>query len=266
MQQMPRNSFADNDLEILRQAKATLEHPGLAIRLASLAGKPFDRALRRLPAGAHRFISDATEAALRQCLVAASNSLGAAAPPGQEHRGLHRLAVGLTGAAGGAFGLSALAVELPVTTTIMFRSILAIARSAGEDVASPDTRLQCLTVLALGGPSSADDDAEAGYFAVRAALAELVSKSAAELSARGLGVPSSSWLLRLIQRIAQRFSVQVGQQAAAKSIPILGAVLGAAVNTAFMEHFQAMATAHFTLRQLERKYGREAVERQYGAI
>jgi hypothetical protein len=145
----------------------------------------------------------------------------------------------------------------------MFRSICDIARSAGEDLSSPEARLQCLTVLALGGPASSDDDAETGYFALRAALAEMISASVAELASRGLGAPASSVLLRLINRIAARFSTQVTQQVAAKSIPVIGAVLGAGINTVFMTHFQRMAEAHFAVRRLERKYGTAVIERLY---
>lgn len=252
-----------DDLEILRQAKAALEHPTLAIRLASMVGKPFDRALQRLPRAAHQLISGATQAAVNRCLELALRTLDEASPPEHPSNRLHQLAVGLTGAAGGAFGLSALAIELPVTTTLMFRSICDIARGAGEDLASADVRLQCLTVLALGGPAAGADDAETGYFAVRAALAEMVSLSVAELATKGLGAPTSSVLLRLINRIAERFSTQVTQQVAAKSIPVVGAVLGAAINTVFMTHFQRMAQAHFAVGRLERKYGVTAVESLY---
>ncbi|HJW24095.1 MAG TPA: EcsC family protein [Rhodocyclaceae bacterium] len=264
---MAAMDFSDEDLATLSQAKAVLEHPGLAIRLANVVGKPFDRALRLLPPAAHAAISRATDAAVRQCLKAALRTLdekaSAAAPPRND---LHKFAVGLTGALGGAFGLAALAVELPVTTTLMFRSICDIARSQGEDLQDTDTRLECLTVLALGGPTAADDDAETGYFAVRAALAEMISQSASELAARGVGATTASGLLRLVNRVAERFSVQVSQQVAAKSIPVVGAVLGATVNTAFMEHFQRMAQAHFTVRRLERQYGPAAVAVVYDAL
>lgn len=53
---------------------------------------------------------------------------------------------------------------------------------------------------------------------------------------------------------------------AAKSIPAIGAVLGATVNTLFIDHFQQMAQGHFTVRRLERKYGMEAVRAAYQAI
>ena len=46
--------------------------------------------------------------------------------------------VGASGAIGGAFGLASVAVELPISTTIMLRSIADIARSEGFDVRDRD--------------------------------------------------------------------------------------------------------------------------------
>ena len=55
----------------------------------------------------------------------------------------------------------------------------------------------------------------------------------------------------------------VSQKVTAQAVPILGAFGGAAVNTAFMNHFQATARAHFTVRRLERIYGAAAVRAAY---
>ena len=52
---------------------------------------------------------------------------------------------------------------------------------------------------------------------------------------------------------------------AAQAVPVLGAVGGAAVNTAFMDHFQAIARGHFTVRRLERRYGKAVVREAYEA-
>jgi hypothetical protein len=35
------------------------------------------------------------------------------------------------------------------------------------------------------------------------------------------------------------------------------------VNYAFIEHFQDVARAHFTIRRLERVYGKDVVQKQY---
>ena len=48
--------------------------------------------------------------------------------------------------------------------------------------------------------------------------------------------------------------------------PLVGAATGAAVNLAFLEHFRGIASAHFTVRRLERAHGALAVRAAYEAI
>jgi hypothetical protein len=42
-------------------------------------------------------------------------------------------------------------------------------------------------------------------------------------------------------------------------VPLIGAAGGAAVNLAFMNHYQRTAWGHFTVRRLERIHGEAAV-------
>ena len=178
----------------------------------------------------------------------------------------HKLAVVATGAGGGAFGLPALAIELPVSTTIMLRSIADIARSEGEDLRCPDARLQCVQVLALGGNSKSDDGTEAGYFAARAALAKSISEAAAHLTKKGLSQHGAPAIVRLISQVASRFSIVVSEKAAAQAVPVVGAFGGAAINTLFIDHFQDMGRGHFIVRRLERLHGQEEVRRLYDEL
>lgn len=264
--------LSPDDLKALRRAKYELESPALTMKLAGIVGAPVEKLITKMPAFAHDKVSDATQLALRKCLQLALRTLGrsnaadVAAAPDKPSNLLHKFAVATTGAAGGAFGLFALPVELPVTTTLMFRSICDIARSEGEDLSSVETQLQCLTVLGMGTASKADDDAELGYFITRGALAQAVSKASSEIASKGFATHGSAALLRLVNTIAARFSVQVSEQVAAKSIPAIGAVLGAMVNTVFIDHFQQVAHGHFTVRRLERHYGTESVQAAYQTI
>ncbi|MGF6858710.1 EcsC family protein [Paraburkholderia sp. CI3] len=263
--------LSEQDLAALRRAKHQLESPALTMKLASVVGAPIEKLLSRIPAFANQKVSDATQAALRKCLSIALRTLGRRddarlLAPDKPNNLLHKFAVATTGAAGGAFGLIALPVELPVTTTLMFRSICDIARSEGEDLTSVDTQLQCLTVLGMGGTSSEDDDADLGYFFMRGALAQAVSKASSEVASKGFTTHGSAALLRLLNAIAARFSVQVSEQIAAKSIPAIGAVLGAMVNTVFIDHFQQVAHGHFTVRRLERQYGQQTIEAVYRTL
>ncbi len=178
----------------------------------------------------------------------------------------HKLAVVATGAGGGAFGLPALAIELPVSTTIILRSIADIARSEGEDLSCPDAKLQCLQVLALGGKSKSDDGTESGYFVTRTALAKAVSEAASYITNKGLSQHGAPALVRLISQVASRFSLVVSEKAAAQAVPVVGAFGGAAINALFIDHFQDMGRGHFIVRRLERLHGQEKVRQLYDAL
>ncbi|HLX03675.1 MAG TPA: EcsC family protein, partial [Trinickia sp.] len=180
-----------DDLKALRLAKLQLESPSLTMKLAGMVGSPVEKLISSLPAVANEKIADATQIALRKCLQIALRTLGKAeASSGAFDKPsnlLHKLAVATTGAAGGAFGFLALPVELPVTTTLMFRSICDIARSEGEHLTAIDSQLECLAVLGMGSlpkTGSAGEDAEFGYFIVRGALAQQVSKATSEIAAK----------------------------------------------------------------------------------
>ncbi len=259
----------DADLEELRRAKGLLENPGVAIKLAAHAGKPLEWAISKLPARAGAIVTASTRAALEKALGLALYTLDKR-PEVPPRNWSHRVAVWATGAAGGAFGLAGLPVELPITTTVMLRSIADIARSRGEDLSSPAARMDCLLVLALGAPGSADDAADAGYFGVRAALARAVSEAAQYLVGRMASEQAldrtAPVLVRLIGGIAARFGVAVEDKIAAQLVPVVGALGGAAINAVFIGHFQDMAWGHFTVRRLERRYGPDEVRAAYDRL
>lgn len=267
----PATTLSPEDRDALRRAKQVLESPSLTMKLTGVLGAPVEKMIARLPDFATGKINDATQLALRKCLNIALRTLGKPQSPDAEPEKpstlLHKLAVATTGAAGGAFGFLALPVELPVTTTLIFRSVCDIARSEGENLTSVDTQLQCLAVLGMGGnPDKQEEDADLGYFVLRGALARAISKASSDITTKGIAAHSSAAVFKLVQTVASRFSVQVTEQMAAKSIPAIGAVLGATVNTLFIDHFQQMAHGHFTVRRLERKYGSAAVKAAYQAI
>jgi hypothetical protein len=172
----------------------------------------------------------------------------------------------VSGAAGGALGLVTLPIELPISTTIILRSIAEIARDAGEDPREPETALACLEVFALGGGKEAGPASNSGYFAIRAALAKSVQQATRVMLQRGLADEAAPAVVRFIGQIVSRFGIVVGQKIMAQSVPLIGAVAGAAVNTAFAEHYQNLARAHFDVRRLERIYGADVVRREYDRI
>ena len=250
------------EIEDLRTAKSLLETPGLAARIGNLAGAPIEKGFALLPRKWNAVVNDATRKSIETALDVALWTMDH-----QQARSAsnwwHKLAVGTTGAAGGAFGLPALAIELPVSTAIMLRSIADIARSQGENLKTPEARLECLQVLALGGGSISDDGSDTGYFAARAAMAKAVSDAVQHLARSGLSHKGAPAMVRLIALIASRFSIVVSEKAAAQAVPVLGALGGAVINTLFIGHFQNMGKGHFIVRRLERAHGPEEVRRIY---
>jgi hypothetical protein len=253
-----------DDLTALQKAVRLLEHPSLAARLTNLVGKPIELIGRALPASASRVIATATSRGLALALQIALRTMPHKPVAGSQL--LHKALATTSGAAGGAFGLVTLPVELPVSTIIMLRSIADIARSEGEDPSDPESALSCVQVFALGGRAGSDDVSESGYFAVRGMLAKTVTEAARFVAERGVIKEGGPVLLRFITEVASRFGVVVTQKVAAQALPVIGALGGAAVNYAFMEHFQDIARGHFTVRRLERTYGKELVRREYERI
>jgi hypothetical protein len=164
-------------------------------------------------------------------------------------------------------GIVSLPVELPIATTLILRAIAEIAQSAGEDLTHPDVALACVQVFALGGGrEETDNPAESSYFAVRAALAQSMSEAAHFVTEHGFVGQGAPVLIRLAAEISSRFGVVVSQKIAAQAVPVVGALGGAVVNTAFMHHYQSIAHAHFTVRRLERAYGQGTVRAAYEEI
>jgi len=250
------------DIETLRRAKARLEHPSLAIRLTDILAAPIEKGLARLPRRWEGIVHRATRRSIEKGLVFAVATVKGRRRS-RHSRAIHKVAVMTSGVAGGAFGLAALPLELPVSTVIMLRSISDIARCEGEDLNSPETMLNCLQVFALGGRSNEDDAAETGYYAVRTALSKAVSEAAQFISRRGLTAKGAPVLVRLISAIASRFGVVVSEEIAAMCIPAIGAIGGGLINTIFMDHFQNIAEGHFAVRRLERQYGADLVRAEY---
>jgi len=252
------------DLRALAEARVLLERPSLAARLSSFVGSPLEKGMARLPASWRERIGGLAHDALMKAMDTAAKTLQPAAQPASPR--LHKLLGSVSGAGGGAFGVAGLTVEIPLSTVLIMRSILDIARGEGEDIGSAQARLAALEVFALGGNASSDDAAEAGYYAVRAALATTVSEAARYFAQKGLSSEGAPALARLITMVAARYKVQLTQKAAGMLVPGIGAAAGATINLMFMDHFQAVSRGHFTVRRLERRYGEEAVRAAWQAV
>jgi hypothetical protein len=253
------------ELRDLKMAKALLEHPGFTMRLANLIGGPLEKGFALLPKGWSGAVNKATRSALMKALQLAVVSLGKKKKRSSREF-LHKLLVGASGGVGGAFGLAALPLELPLSTAIMLRSIADIARSEGHDISQLDTRLECLEVFAFGGKSANDDASESAYWVTRAALSKSVSEAASYITRKGVMDATAPAIVRLVNVIASRFGVLVSEEVAAKAVPVIGAAGGGIANVLFIDHFQDMARGHFIVKRLEARHGTDKVRRVYEEI
>ncbi len=254
--------FTESDLDDLRDAKSVIENPSLTAQISDVVGMPVEKLLQYVPEKLNSKIGDVTQKALLRGLEIAIASLGDA----QQRRSkdwLHKVVATGTGATGGLFGFTALAVELPVSTGIILRSIADIARSEGHDLTHLEVRLACLEVFALGGTTASDDAVEGGYWVLRGVMAQSLKQAATYIAEQGFAEEGAPVLVRFISKIAARYSTVVTQQAAVKAMPIVGALSGGTVNLLFMNHFQSMARGHFIIKRLEAKYGTDLVRQRY---
>lgn len=254
-------ALTPQDQDALSIAVKQLEGESFAMTIASKAGMPIDALLHMLPAGTHDKISQAVDHALRHCLRVALLS-GSRTP----WKRAHTLATAATGAAGGFFGLAGLAVELPITTTIMLHSIAEIARANGEDLTQPEAALSCLEVLALGVEGAKKSPLDSAYYATRTALAQVTREAATYVAEKGLAKETAPAIVSFLSRVAARFGIEVSEKVAAQLVPIAGAVGGLTLNVLFTHHYQRLAEGHFTVRALERKYDPATVQAAYAQL
>jgi len=257
-------ALSEQEMAELRWAYENLEHPSLAARLSNLLAYPIEEGLSLLPKRWRRRLERASELSVRRSLRFAITSMDAArrAPP---RRWLHGFAVAGTGAAGGFFGPLSLVAELPVTTTLILRSIADIARSQGEDLSDPEARMACVQVFALGGRTKEDEAADLGYYGMRITLGLYFERDVLEYAAGAQG-PHIPGLIEVMRGIAARFGVVISDKLAAQMVPIAGAASGASLNLIFINHYQDVARAHFIVRRLERRYGIEAIKAEYRGL
>lgn len=252
------NGLSVQDFRELQWAHQRLEHPSFAARLTHVVGTPIEVGIRLLPNDWRHRLHAVVELSIRKTFNVAVVTMGSM-PSNYAHDGLHKLMAIGTGAVGGFFGPLTLLAELPVTTTLILRSIADIACSQGEDLSTPEARLACMQVFALGGRTHEDEAADTGYYGLRIMLG-LHFEPITEYAGSRAEIPA---VVDLIRSIAARFGVVVSDKAAAEMIPIIGAASGALLNLAFMQHFQDVARGHFIVRRLERKYGSNTIRVEF---
>jgi len=264
------------EMAFIQEAAKYLESPSFLMRVADFIGEPLQKIGNAIvPAKVAEYGNEA----LNKVMTIAISTIPNNQPESEVEKGYlesgwaglwHRVAVSVTGGIAGAFGLPGLAIELPVTTAILFRSIASIAGEYGENLASSEVRMECLSVFCHGGPGASDDAMESSYLTSRLAMAALIEKSAtfiagksAEAVSEAIAKGTAPTLVNLMNKIMSQFNIAVSQKYIAQSLPLISIASGAAINNAFAGHFNSVAKYHFGIRKLERKYGQDIVFEAY---
>ena len=256
--------ISSEHVEELRIARHKLTNLSFPIRLMNLIGKPVEFGITVLPVYAQTKIHSAVSLSLKKAIGIVNKTVPRKKGFFTSSR-LDKAAAILSGGTGGFFGLAGLSIELPVSTAIMLRSIINIAQTNDIDVTSPEGKLNCLEIFALGGGSALKPD-ENSYYATRAMLAKTLEESAKYIVRRGLVEEGAPPIAKFMARVASRFGVTVSDKIAVEMIPVIGAVTGASINLIFINHFIQMAEGHFTVKRLEALYGFEEVKDYYALL
>lgn len=214
--------------EITELARLHRRAGGPGLQLLTLMGTRAEGLLDRLPEGVRGRLDRTTEAALETAMKAAEGSRGLVK---DQPDWLNRVITAGLGAAGGLGGLPSALAELPVTTTLLLRTIQGVAADEGFDPAERNVQFDSIRVFGSAGPLAADDGAETAFLATRLTL-------------------TGSTLHGLISSVAPKLAAALGQKLAAQTVPVLGAAAGAAINYAYTSYYQDMARVHFRLRRL----------------
>ena len=206
---------------------------GVGMQVLNLVGGQAENLLEYLPDPAKDRLEEATLQALR---IAAKAAAGSRDVVPDQARWLNTTVTTAMGAAGGFGGLPTALAELPVTTTVLLRAIQGIAADHGFDTSDETIQAECIQVFAAAGPLEADDGADLGFLATRVTL-------------------TGNTLQSMISAVAPKLATVLGQKLAAQTVPVLGAVAGAATNYAYTSYYQEIAHVHFGLKRLALTHG-----------
>ena len=263
--------ISNEDIKTLTTCKSKLENVGLIMQGLNFVGDKIEKAVQLIPQSTQEWIGKKTNSILMGIISANLKTMSKGKMKAKPLNKTYKTVVAASGFGFGFFGAAGFAFDLALSTKYMMRSILDIARSKGEDVTEIETQLSCIEVFALGGNSKNDDGINTSYYATRMALSSSIKAASKYVTETGatkiiekmaLGSP----LMQLIAKIASRYEATAIEKFAAEGFPVAGAVGGASINLIFIHHFQRMAEAHFTIRQLERKYGEDIIREKYNEI
>lgn len=262
-----------HDFELLQEAKRTMHNLSWAMRNVNKIGSVLESGANYIPEKVlkkvQKIIQSILMGIIKANLVTIKKNKTFSAPSKKTYKAIVTSTGALSGFFGSTTGLGTaiFTSELTLTTKFIMRTIMDIARSEGEDIYSLEGQMACLEVFALGGESNQDDGLETSYYTTRVALSSalknVTSQGLKDSLVKSVGMFGSDALTKFVSKIATRASVHVSEKFLAQAVPIAGAVGGGSINYVFVNHFQNMATAHFTIKRLERKYGVALVQKTY---
>ena len=234
MSTLPAPVFPGVEIADLAQRYARANRGVMA--LFNRFGGKVEAQMKALPEPARAMVDQTVQSALERAYGVAQ--AGTALP--RVPRGAQVALAGVTGAAGGFAGLPGAIAELPVTITLILRSLQDVAEAHGFDPAADPTRREILRVFGSGSPLAEDDGVNTSFIGAR-------------LTLNGPALGS------MIATVAPRLSAALGQKLAAQMVPVLGAVSGAALNMAYVSYYREMAEVRFGLLVLGLNHGPDRV-------
>ena len=266
------------DLKTIKEAKTNMENIGSLMKVLNKVGGKIETGIDMIPTKMQgklkKNLHNLLMGIVKTNILSMQKNNTYKKPSEKTYKAL----VTSTGILSGVFGSTTgvgtaiFLSELAMSTKFMMRAIIDIARSHGENIQQLDTQLACIQVFALGGTSKADDGAETSYYSTRVGLNSFVKSTTNYAAKNGLQnfskvlLTSTNPLSKLIGSVVSKFINQVSEKFIAQAIPIAGAVGGGAINYVFITHFQKIAEAHFSIRELERIYGEDLVREAYESI
>jgi hypothetical protein len=258
------NQISTEDLIVISKAKSQLENSNFLIQAFNLLGKPIESGINSIPEKQKNWLNKTVQNVLIKVIQANLKTMNSNSK--NTSYILHKTIVTTSGIIGGFFGAAGFGTDLLISTKIIIRSILDIARSKGEDINDFKTQMACLEVFALGGKSKDDDATDTSYYTTRIALKNILNETikhgTKNITSSLLSKPSNP-LMIFISKIASRYGVQVSEKFILEAIPVIGAVGGGTINYVFLQHYQKIAAAHFTIKALEKKYSFELVQETF---
>jgi hypothetical protein len=233
MAQLPARILHDLDLEAAALARDCARAEGSWVARSRSLGAGIEARWARLPEGLKAQLEAQVAQALRIGL-----GLAKAAPQTSPRQ--QRFMVIASGAAGGAAGLAGALADVPVALVVFVQAIRQEARAAGLDPDREGVALASLDILSSGRVLAVAEVLNPAYVSDRLALA---------------GPTLSGWIARTVPRLIPL----LGPRLAASAVPLVGALGGAVLNAAWLEHYRNLARIRFRLMALAEHHGAEAV-------